>query len=100
MKRREVVISPEARNDLFQIYEWVAVSASPAVALDYIERIETWCLGFDLAGERGHKRDDVKPGLRIAGFERRMTIAFTVTIEQVTILRLFHGGQDWQREIS
>ncbi|NGN41052.1 type II toxin-antitoxin system RelE/ParE family toxin [Mesorhizobium sp. CGMCC 1.15528] len=98
MKRRNVIFAPEARHDLFQIYEWVAVATSPIVALDYIERIESWCLAFDLAGERGRKRDDIRPGIRITGFERRMTIAFTVTSEQVTILRLFYGGQDWESE--
>ncbi len=42
-------------------------------------------------------RDDVRPGLRIVGFERRITIAFTATEAEVTILRLFFGGQDWGR---
>ncbi len=100
MRRRNVIFAPEARDDLFQIYEWIAVAASPIVALDYVERIESWCFAFDLAGERGRKRDDIRPGLRVTGFERRMTIAFTVTSEQVTILRLFHGGQDWESEFT
>ena len=48
------------------------------------------------ASERGHKRDDIRPGLRIAGFQRRVTIAFTVTETRVTILRLFYGGRNWE----
>jgi toxin ParE1/3/4 len=68
--------------------------------LSYVERLEIWCLGFDLASERGHSRDDVRPGLRIIGFERRATIAFAVEADRVTILRLFHGGQDWERVFS
>ena len=58
------------------------------------------CLGFDLASERGRKRDDVRPGLRIAGFERRVTVAFMVENDRVIILRLFYGGQEWEREFS
>jgi toxin ParE1/3/4 len=98
LRARGVIFAPEARDDLLQIYEWIAASATPSVALGYTERIISCCLAFDLAAERGHRRDDIRPGLRIAGFERRMTIAFTVTDDQVIILRLFRGGQDWEQE--
>ena len=100
MKRRTVTFSPEARDDLLKIYDWIADAASPAVAISYIERLESWCLGFDLASERGHRRDDVRSGLRIIGFERRATIAFAVEEDRVTILRLFQGGQAWERVFS
>jgi toxin ParE1/3/4 len=83
-----------------KIYDWIADAANPAVAMSYIERLEAWCLGFDLASERGHRRDDVRSGLRIIGFERRATIAFAVEEDRVTILRLFQGGQDWERVFS
>ncbi|WP_306121016.1 hypothetical protein [Roseitalea sp. MMSF_3504] len=41
-------------------------------------------------------RDDLLPGLRIVGFERRITIAFTIDDDTVTFLRFFYGGQDWE----
>jgi len=96
VKTRRVIFTPEARLDLFGIYEWIASKASLHVAISYIERLEVYCLGFDTASERGHRRDDVFPGLRIVGFERRVTIAFVVDENQVTILRLFYGGQNWE----
>jgi toxin ParE1/3/4 len=34
------------------------------------------------------------------GFERRVTVAFTVEDERVVILRLFYGGQDWSAVLS
>jgi toxin ParE1/3/4 len=40
--------------------------------------------------------DDLAPGLRVTGFERRVTILFTVTVEEVVILRVFYGGVDWE----
>jgi toxin ParE1/3/4 len=43
----------------------------------------------------GTARDDVRPGLRISGFERRVTIAFSVAGIEVVILRLLYGGQNW-----
>lgn len=99
MKRRTVIFTPEARDDLFHLYDWIAGAASPDLALAYVERIEKFCLGLDFASERGHRRDDIRPGLRITGFERRVTIAFIVDDEKASILRLFYGGQDWESEI-
>jgi toxin ParE1/3/4 len=97
VKSRRVIVAPEARDDLLSIYDWIATAASPNIALSYIERLEDWCHGFDLASERGHARDDIKPGLRIAGFERRIVAAFTVDEDRISFLRPFHGGQDWER---
>ena len=96
MIRRAVVVSPEARADLLQLYDWIAEAAAPATALAFIERVETYLLGFDIASERGTRRDDIRPGLRTIGFARRMTIAFTVEADRVTILRIFYGGRDWE----
>ena len=44
--------------------------------------------------ERGAQRDDLRPGLRVIGFERRVTIAFHITSETVVIDRVFYGGRD------
>jgi toxin ParE1/3/4 len=98
VKRRKVIFAPEARADLSSLYDWLADAAGPEIALTYIERIETWCLRLDLASERGHIRDDIRPGLRIVGFEQRITVAFIVDRETVSIIRLFRGGRDWERE--
>ncbi len=100
MKRRRVVFTPEARNDIFEIYDWIAAKAGFQIAISYIERIETYCLGFELASKRGHRCDDISPGLRIVGFERRVTIAFAVDDDCVTILRLFYGGQNWEDKFA
>ncbi len=51
-----------------------------------------------LGSERGDRRD-VRPGLRIVGFERRITIAFAVSADDVTILKVFHAGRDWEKEL-
>ena len=95
MKRRSIVFAPEARSDLLAIYDWVAAAAGPDVALSYLERIEVYCRRLDYAAERGQKRDDIRAGLRVLGFERRVAIAFSVDDTRVTILRLFYGGRYW-----
>ena len=100
MKELPVIISPEARADLFALYDWIADAAAPSVALGYVERIERFCERLAVASKRGHRRDDIRPGLRIVGFERRVTVAFTVEAERVVILRLFYGGRNWEELIE
>ncbi|MDP3163821.1 MAG: type II toxin-antitoxin system RelE/ParE family toxin [Reyranella sp.] len=94
MRRRTVAFAPEARSDVLQLGDWIAERAGVDVALNYIERLEAYCMGFETAGERGHRRDDIRTGLRVVGFERRVAIAFTVSNTEVTILRLYYGGQN------
>ena len=96
MKERRVVFAPEAADDMNELYDWVAAQASHQVAMGYIERVEAFCLGLSLGSERGQVRSDVRPGLRITGFERRLTVAFTVEEETVTVLRVFTAGRNWE----
>lgn len=99
MIRRTIVFSPEARDDLLALYDWIAGEASPETAMSYIGRIERFISGFETAAERGTRRDDLRPGLRTIGFERRLTIAFAVG-EQVTILRVFYAGREWDGDLT
>lgn len=100
MKERRVVFSLEAQEDLLGIYDWVASKASPTVAIGYLDRIEGFCASLKIGAERGTRRDDIRPGLRTLGFERRITIAFMVEDHKVVILRLFYGGQNWEPSLS
>ena len=95
MIRRKVVLSPDALADLSDLYDWIAEQASPDVALAYIDRLESYVMGFDVASERGTRHDHIRQGLRTTDFERRLTIAFEVTGDQVTILGFFSGGRNW-----
>ena len=97
MKQRGVIFAPEARDDLFALYDWIAEAAGPPTAMGYLERLEDFCIRLDLASERGQVRDDIRAGLRIVGFEHSVTIAFTVDAASVTILRIFYGGRDWEQ---
>ena len=99
MKTRRIVFAPEAANDLVGLYDWIAGEAAPIVALNYIERVEELCRRLGIGSERGHLRSDIRPGLRILGFERRLTIAFTVGEDDVTILRVFAAGRNWEASL-
>ena len=100
MIHRAVVYAPEAEGDLLSLFDYIADAASEAVATGYLGRVEVWLEGFSTASERGTRRDDIRPGLRITGFERRLTVAFMVTEHTVVILRVFSGGQNWGAQLQ
>ena len=49
---------------------------------------------------RGTQHDDLLPGLRIIGMERRVTIAFRIDGNTVEILRILYGGRDVQAALE
>lgn len=101
MKTRTVVFHPAADDDILRLYDYIAVEqSSPINALNYIERIESFCRRLDIASERGTARDDLGTGTRVIGFERTCQIAFSVEAERVVILRIFYGGQDWEAQLN
>ena len=97
MKKYEVGFRPRAEADLFGLYRHIAEESGRAVAGAYIDRIEAACLALETFPERGARRDDIRPGLRTIGFERRATIVFQVIEAEVVIVRIFYGGQDYER---
>jgi toxin ParE1/3/4 len=48
--------------------------------------------------ERGTRRDDLLPGLRITGYRKSVTIAFRVSPDDGvdSIIGVFYGGQDYE----
>jgi len=88
-----VVFAESARADLDYIFAWIADHAGLEVALAYTSRIEHFCRKMTPFPQRGTARNDLRPGLRTVGFERRATIAFTVKGEDVIILRILYAGR-------
>lgn len=86
-------LTKEAEADLQSIYLWIATHASPITARSYINRIVEYMQSFELFPERGTIRDDICPGLRFVGFERRISIAFVIEANDVVILRILYAGQ-------
>ncbi|WEZ82876.1 type II toxin-antitoxin system RelE/ParE family toxin [Rhizobium sp. 32-5/1] len=89
-----VVFTPEARDDLKRLYLYIAEQSGDDRALTYITRIEIFCRGFADFPERGTRRDDLFPGLRGVGFERRVAVAFHVLTDTVIFDRILYGGQN------
>ena len=72
--------------------------ASEERAAGYVGRIVDFCNGISTFPLRGTQRNDLLSGLRVTGFERRVTIAFIVTAEAVLIEGIFYGGRDFEAE--
>ncbi len=96
MKRFKVSFRPLAEADLFGLYRYIAAEAGHDVAGTYIERIERACRSLEISPRRGTRRNEIRPGIRTLGFERRATIVFQVRKAEVVIVRIFYGGQDYE----
>jgi toxin ParE1/3/4 len=92
---RSVRLTQAAERDLKDIFVFVSDQASADVARGYVRRILDHLAGFDLFPERGTLRSEIRPGLRIVGFERRISIAFIVEEKEVVILRLLYAGRQF-----
>jgi toxin ParE1/3/4 len=97
VRRYRVAFRPAAERDLFRLYEYIASDGSPERAGAFIGRIEEACLSLRISPERGTRRDDIRPGLRIMGFERR--VAVQVGRTEVVIVRVLYAGQDYERAL-
>lgn len=89
-----VVFSPEALEQLAELYHYIAEAASPNVAAQYTEAIVSHCENLCMFPLRGTRRDDVRPNLRITHYKKRVVIAFDVDADVVSIIGVFYGGQD------
>ncbi len=96
MKRYRVVLDPAAVDDIAAIRDHVAGAASRTLADGFVSRLLDHVDGFALAPRRGTARDDLRPGLRVVGWRRAVTIAFWVeeASDTVTILAVLYRGRD------
>ena len=88
MKSYEVYLTPDAIQDLTDIYEYIAAkSGLPQVAWAYIEKLRQKC----------HDKD-LRKNLRIIALDKNAIAAFEVNEDKqiVTILNIFYGGRDYE----
>lgn len=90
----EVVYSPRAVAQLTDLLARIALAASPEIAARYVDAIVNQCDSLSAFPRRGARRDDLWQSLRVVGFRRRVSIAFVVEQNTVTIHGIFYGGQN------
>ncbi len=91
-----VVYAPEAEDQLVALFFQIPAAASPKIAANYTQAIVRQCESLRTFPNRAAQRDDIRPGLRVFGFRRRVSITFEVTDGSVTILGIFCGGQRFE----
>ncbi len=64
--------------------------------MKYVDAIIGYCETLRISPHRGTVRDDVRPGLRITNYKKSAVIAFFVDGEQVSIIGVFYGGQNYE----
>jgi|SRR5579859_91846 toxin ParE1/3/4 len=91
-----IVVTPEARDQLGAIYDYIADAASDDIALRFIDGV----IGrLDTLAEYpriGTPRDDLRSGLRTFAHRHRVTIAFIVEDISVVVIGFYYGGQDFE----
>ena len=70
MTRHEVVFTPEAEEQLAELYRYIEENATAAVALSYTTAVVEYCEGLATFPMRGTPRDDVRTGLRTTAYKR------------------------------
>ena len=94
----KVIFRPAAEADLFALIA-IAEKSGAVRAGDHVSRIEEACMALATFPKRGTRRDDIAPGLRTIGFERRVTIAFRVLTDAVEIVTIAYAGRDFESEL-
>ena len=99
MKQYAVVFTPRAKRQLDDLYAYIADDSGEARAEKFVGGIVDDCLSLSSFPERGTRRDDIRPNLRITSHARKVAIAFSVdaTKSIVAIHGVFHGGRDYER---
>jgi toxin ParE1/3/4 len=91
-----VVFTPEAEEQLAELYRFIATEASPAVAEKYTSAIVQFCEGLVNLPHRSVRRDDIRPGLFVTPYKSRVVIAYSVETSIVTVIGVFYGGRDFE----
>ena len=91
-----VVFTPEAEAQLVELYVYVAAKASPEIAARFTNGIVAYCESLSTFPARGNRRDDIRPGLRVTSYRKRVAIAFHVDEDRVNIIGVFYGGRDYE----
>ncbi|WP_158808324.1 type II toxin-antitoxin system RelE/ParE family toxin [Beijerinckia sp. L45] len=92
--RRALVYTPQARDDLDGIFDFIAVT-NPRRARTYIDEIRAACSTLCDTPMIGTERPDLRAGLRVLPLWRRIVIAYELPPDRVDILRIFARGRNY-----
>ncbi|MCU9995929.1 type II toxin-antitoxin system RelE/ParE family toxin [Mobiluncus mulieris] len=98
---KKVVYSARAEQQLWELQDYIAVkSGFLDVGESFISEIVDFCDSMGELPLLGTLHEDLRPGLRIVGFRRRVVIAYVARAKRIEILGVFYGGQDYESRLS
>lgn len=95
-----VTFSLRAGRQLDELYRTIELDSGTERADRFVNSIVEYCLGFDTFPERGMRRNDIWPGLRIVGFRHVASIVFRFEGDHVVIHGVYYGGQDFEANLK
>lgn len=99
MQTYEVRFRDLAIRQLSQIQAYIAKTGGEATARRFVGNAFRHMEGFATAPHRGSLREEIRPGLRLVGWRRKLSIAFVVdnAALTVTVLAVYYRGRDVER---
>ncbi len=91
--RLPIILSPEADQDLLDIWERLSHVISSAIADKQLREIERLCLAISDWPEYGRAREDVRKGLRSAPVGRYV-VFYRPTKDAIELVRVLDGRRD------
>ena len=86
MKRRTLIISDQAREDLTEIWLYIAAN-SPLAADRFVDYLHEKCNGLCSSPQIGRDRRELLPGIRCLSVKRYL-IFYRVTEQSIEIARI------------
>jgi toxin ParE1/3/4 len=91
-----VVFTPEAEEQLVELFRYIEAAASAEIAANFTNAIITCCEGLSSFPLQAVSRDDIRPGLRVTNYKGRVVIAYAVEAAVVSIVGIYYGGRDFE----
>lgn len=70
------------------------------MAAGYSDAVVSFCEGLATFPRQGVSRDDIRPGLRVISYRRRVVIAYAELNDRVSIIGVFYGGRDFETALQ
>ena len=91
--RLAIIQSPEAEEDLIEIWTYLAEQATEQAADRQLAAIESACANLEHWPYAGRQRDELLPGLRCV-LAVPYVIFYRVRNDAVEVVRVLHGRRD------
>jgi len=86
-----IIYHPEAEAELDRLYADIALEAGDRTAGDYVDGVISFIEGLETFPERGTVRESRITGLRIIGYRRSVSVAFSVRGDDVFTDEILEG---------